>query len=74
MKVRTDFVTNSSTTSYIVLKIIVDSYFYSTDLKKKVEELLDAENIEYEIVLRCRSVDNVTGELEGEWDVDEDQD
>jgi len=71
MKARIDFVTNSSSTSYVVLKIIVDNDFYNDDLKKKIEKLLDAENIDYDIVLKCQMVDNATGELGGEWDIDE---
>lgn len=71
MKIRVDFVTNSSSTSYVVLKIIVDRDFYNGGLKEKIEKLLDAENIDYDIVLKCQMVDNVTGELGGEWDIDE---
>jgi hypothetical protein len=70
MKLRRGFVTNSSSTSYIVIQIIVEDYDFNDSLKDKLEKVLEAENIDYIVELKNRSVDRQTGIIESEWDVE----
>ena len=69
MKVRIDFVTNSSSTSYLVIKIILDEIEISDSLRTKIEKVLDDEDVDYIIQLKGQSVDNWSGEVKHEWDL-----
>jgi hypothetical protein len=69
MKCRMGFVTNSSATSYVVIKITLDEVEFGNALKIKIEKLLQDDDVEYLIELKGQLVNNWTGEIESEWDL-----
>lgn len=68
MKVRYDFVTNSSTMNYIVIKVTIPEGAYnSEELTKMLEKLYS--DVEYTVELKGIALDDYTKEVEYEYDV-----